>query len=216
MSSKNLFTKTALAALCLVIGSGCALTQKAVPVDARYFSPEPAVAALPSHDRAAGTPFELRLGRVTGSAYIRERMIYRDSQYELGFYDDRLWTERPDAYLRRALTQALFEDRNLRSVIAGAAPVLDVELIRFEEVRKPQHTAAVSINYALRDDRVVRRAQTITLELPIPQVEKADAPGAVAATLGQALRSAVAQIADQILAELAQPAPLPAPKAATR
>jgi len=193
--------------LSLAMPFGCALTQKATPTDARYFSPElPASTSTQVSPRSglAGSAIELRLGRITAGAHIRERIVYRDSPYELGFYEDRLWTERPDAYLRRALAQALFEEQGLRSVVGGAAPVLDVELVRFEEVRKPQHVAASRISFALRDDRVVRRAQTITVELPIPPSEKADAPAATAKALGEVLRSAVAQISERVRDELSQ------------
>jgi cholesterol transport system auxiliary component len=191
--------------LSLAMPFGCALTQKATPIDARYFTPElPAAPSSPAPASAprTGPAIELRLGRVTAGAHIRERIIYRDSPYEVGFYDARLWTERPDAYLRRALSQALFEEQGLRSVVGGAAPILDVELIRFEEVRKPQHVAAGRISFALRDDRVVRRTQTISVELPIPQGEKTDAPAATAQALGQVLRSAVSQISERVRTEL--------------
>src|SRR5689334_19308246 len=94
---------SAILATCIVLSNGCALTQKATPINARYFSPEPAASSRsPAAERAAGSGLELRLGRVMAGAHIRERIVYRDSEYELGFYDDRLWSERPDAYLRRA------------------------------------------------------------------------------------------------------------------
>lgn len=184
---------------------GCALTQKATPTDARFFSPELPAAATssrPAEERATGPLIELRMGRVTASSHIRERMVYRDSPHELGFYEDRLWTERPDAYLRRALAQALFEEQGLRSVVSGAAPVLDVELVRFEEVRKPTHIASGRITFSLRDDRIIRKSQTITVERPIPATEKADGPSATAKALGEVLRSAVSQISEQVQGEL--------------
>lgn len=205
-----------ICALSLTTPLGCALTQKATPTEARFFSPELPASAAPSRpieERATGPLTELRLGRITASAHIRERIVFRDSPYELGFYDDRLWTERPDAYLRRALSQALFEEQGLRSVVSGAAPVLDVELVRFEEVRKPQHVASGRITFSLRDERAIRRTQTITVERPIPATEKADAPAATAKALGEVLRSAVAQISDQVHGELTRIAQAPAPTA---
>lgn len=198
--------------LALTAPLGCALTQKATPTDARFFSPElpaGATSSAPPVERPTGSALELRLGRITASAHIRERMVYRDSPYELGFYDDRLWTERPDAYLRRALVQALFEEQGLRSVVSGAAPVLDVELVRFEEVRKPQHVASGRITFSLRDDRLIRRAQTITVERPIPPTEKSEAPNATAKALGEVLRAAVSQIGEQVYGELSRLAPPP-------
>jgi cholesterol transport system auxiliary component len=195
---------------------GCALTQKATPTDVRYFSPEPlsgatSVTPMPiALGSRSEKALDLRLGRVTAAADIRERIVYRDSKYEVGFYEDRMWTERPDAYLRRALSQKLFEEQGLRSVIAGAAPVLDVELTSFEEVRKPQHIAVVRITFALRDDHVVRRSQTFTVQRPIPETDKAESASAIAAALGEGLLSAVAQISENVLADLARPPELPA------
>ena len=211
----------ALACAALGVSSvDCALTQKATPADARYFSPElpsgqaPTPAVFTPKPQADGKSYELRLGRVTSGAHLRERIVFRDSKYELGFYEDLRWTERPDAYLRRALSQVLFEELGLRSVVSGNAPVLDVELVHFEEVRKPQHVATISLAFSLRDDRVVRRAQTITLERPIPATEKAEAPAAMAATLGEAMRTAVSQLGERVMGELAPPpavATTPAP-----
>jgi cholesterol transport system auxiliary component len=185
---------------------GCALTQKATPAAARYFSPELPSGKSPS-STSLGPALELRLGRITAGAHLRERIVFRDSKYELGFYEDLRWTERPDTYLRRALSQVLFSELGLRSVLSGAAPVLDVELVRFEEVRQPRHVAALELSFALRDERVVRRAQTVTIELPIPETDKSAAAGVMAATLGEALRSAVAQLGERIRGDLMQAQP---------
>src|SRR4051794_8315950 len=83
--------------------NGCALTSKASATLPRYFSPD-----LPQHqiqEDIQHPEIELRIGRVTAGAYIREKIVYRESSYEIGFYDDRLWTEKPEAYLRRTLNR---------------------------------------------------------------------------------------------------------------
>lgn len=195
-----------LGLLALFALTSCALTTKAQPTVPRFFSPEPtqgqtqaqAQAALPRVEQ----PVELRLGRVQAAAHIREKIIYRNSPNEFGFYDDLLWTERPEAYLRRALTQTLFEEEGVRSIVSGAGSTLDVELVSFEEIRKPQHLAQVRVTLVLRDDRAVRLEQTLTVERPIPSVDKSQLPGAIAAALGDALRSAVVQISERVLPQL--------------
>ena len=199
-----------LALLALPFG-GCALTNKAVPTIPRYFSPE-----LPPVQPRAGAPragAELRLGRITASSHIREKIVYRSSDYEVGFYDDLLWTEKPVSYLRRALSQVLFEQERLRSVVSGAAPVLDVELVSFEELRAPRHAALVRLTFVVRDERMVRLEQTLSVERPIAAASKDQEPAAIAAALGEAMRSAVAQVSERVIAELGRP---PAPPVSRR
>lgn len=187
------------ALLALALLAGCALTNKATPTIPRYFTPELPAAAQPTAARAG---VELQLGRVSASSHIRDKIIYRNSSYEVGFYDDLLWTERPDSYLRRALSQVLFEQERLRSVVSGMAPVLDVELVNFEEVRGPEHKALVRFTLRLRDDHMVRLEQTVKVERPIAAVSKAQAPAAIAAALGDALGSAVYEISSRVVTEL--------------
>ncbi len=197
------YGQAALLALCML--SGCALTNKATPTIPRYFTPElPAVTAKSEAPRAGG---ELQLGRVSASSHIRDKIIYRSSSYEVGFYDDLLWTERPDAYLRRALSQVLFERERLHSVVSGMAPVLDVELVNFEEVREPSHRALVQLTLILRDDHMVRLEQTLKVERPIAAANKAQVPAAIAAALGDALNSAVSEISARVVAELGPKTP---------
>lgn len=200
-----------LALLALPFG-GCALTNKAVPTIPRYFSPElPPVQPRAGAPRAGG---ELRLGRITASSHIREKIVYRSSEFEVGFYDDLLWTEKPDSYLRRALSQVLFEQERLRSVVSGAAPVLDVELVSFEELRGPRHAALVRLTYVIRDERVVRIEQTLSVERPIAAVSRDKEPAAIAAALGDAMSSAVTQVCERVIAELGRTAATAAPRAA--
>ncbi len=192
--------------------NGCALLSKGeVPVR-RYFSPDLPAATPPATEAHSNT--ELRLGRVTAGAAIAERIMFRESAHEVGFYDDRIWTQKPDQYLRRGLTRVLFEEQGLRSVMRGAAPTLDVELINFEEVKKPQHLARVKISFALSDERVVSLQQTLTVERPIAEGDH-DAE-AVAQAMGEALRDALNDIASRVVADLAKaPAPCaPCPVAA--
>src|ERR1700687_2480512 len=157
---------------------GCALFSKGEASFPRYFSPDiPQSSSKPAAKRSG---VELRLGRVSAGSYIGEKIVFRESKYEIGFYDDRLWTEKPEAYLRRALTRALFEEEGLRNVVSGAAPTLDVELVSFEEVKMPSHIGLVRIAFSLHDDRVVLMQQTMTVEHPIGPSDKKTAADAVA------------------------------------
>lgn len=195
--------------------SGCALLSKSDPLTPRYFSPEPAGAsesgeALPGARAAPvnGSPLELRLGRVTSASYLGERLVYRTSSYELGFYEDRRWTERPDAYFRRALSRALFENAGMRRIVSGSGPTLDVELVEVAELKTPAHVARVQATYVLYDPRAVRSEATVTVELPIRTVPpEAQASEAVRA-LSESLSSAVGQIVARVQTDLNEPSPV--------
>jgi cholesterol transport system auxiliary component len=192
--------------VCLALSlNACALFSKGeVPVR-RYYSPEP-----PPSKPVAAEPhssFELRLGRVTASANISERINYRESANEVGFYYDRIWTEKPEAYLRRGLTHALFEEKGLRRVVRGAAPTLDVELVSFEEVLAPLHVGRVTVAFSLSDERVVSLQQTLTVERPIASGEAIAEGSAVAQAMGTALRDAIGEVSGRVVSEMASASP---------
>jgi cholesterol transport system auxiliary component len=188
--------------------SGCALTDKNTPIVTRYFSPErdpphpvaDKVAAPPSP--SAAQPLELRIGRIGSASYLDERIAYRDTPYELGFYQERSWTEAPEGYLRRRLNRVLFEERGLRRVVGGAAPTLDVELTAFEEMRVPQRVARVQLVVALRDARAVHWEETLTVDEPVVPKPGEDPANAAVEALGTALRAMVDRVADRVAREL--------------
>jgi ABC-type uncharacterized transport system auxiliary subunit len=193
-----------IAAVALFCG-GCALLSKADPVSFRYFSPE-APSPPTGQERAApatGPKVALRLGYVRGGIHLRERIVFRDSSYELGYYEDLRWTDRPEVFLRRALERTLFEDRRVEHAFVGSAPTLDVDLLDFEEVRAPRRTARLRAVFTLTDDRVALAERTITIERPVPDGLEAARPVAVAKALGEALAAAVQEIDDQVVAALA-------------
>jgi len=177
----------------------CALLSKSDAFVSRYFSPE---SAATSADPVGPTGLELRLGRVDAAAYIREEIVFRDSRYEVGFYEGRRWTERPDFYVRRALTRALFDRRGIRQIAYGAGATLDVDVIAFEEVRAPAHVGRIVLDYSIVDHRVVRFARSITIERPIAYATGDAAADAIVGALSTALVDSVNILADQTATEL--------------
>jgi cholesterol transport system auxiliary component len=147
----------------------------------------------------------LRLGRVTASSHLGERVVYRDSSHEIGYYEDRRWSERPDVYLRRALSRRLFEQKGMRRLVAGAGPTLDVELIDFEELRGTSPTARVRASFILQDGRAVLREQTIVVERAIA-VEKQPTAEQMVVALSAALDELVERMTTSVQAGLEQPA----------
>lgn len=180
--------------------SGCALGSKGEALSPRYFSPEHA--SLPAPPPAPGE-LELRLGQVASASHLDERISYRLSGSEVGFYDDRRWTEVPEAYLRRALERELFERRGLQRIITGAGPSLDVELTAFEELRGQPMRARVTLIFSLRDERRSLLERTFSLERPVTSQAGADPEQRLAATLSTALAEAVAAVGAEVVKELA-------------
>lgn len=185
--------------LLLALHCGCALTSKAEVVTPRYFSPEPTRAA---RSPKSSDPLELRLGQVSAASHLDERMAYRVGGAEMGFYDDQRWTENPEAYLRRALERDLYEERGLSRIVAGDAPILDVELTAFEEVRGQPAKARVSVSFGLRDDRRAFVERTLEFERPFEQRAGADAAQLRAEALTRTLDEAVREIGSEVVASL--------------
>lgn len=185
----------------LALAPGCALLTKSDPIIPRYFSPEPA-ASSKANVPAASSGLELRLGRVNADGYIKDRMVHRDSAFEVGYYDDRVWTEKPEAYVRRALARALFDERGVRQVLSGVSVTLEVDVVAFEEVREPAHVGRVELVYLVYDDRVVRLSRSVVVERLIAPAKGVDSANQVVLSLSEALASAVEAVADATAAEL--------------
>lgn len=202
-----------LCALSALLAAGCALTDKSVPVSPRYFSPERPGNVARTGAAAPASMAELRLGRINGASHLDERLVFRDSDYELGYYEERRWTEEPAEYLRRRLARVLFEERGLKHVVGGLATTLEVELTAFEEIRAPSRIARVQMTVRLQDARLVRWEETLTIDQPITS-KGSDAADGLVAALGTALGAAVDKIADRVVSDLAAPAPASDPPAA--
>lgn len=178
----------------------CALLGKSDPFVPRYFTPEYAGRAVAVPARPG---LQLRLGRVEGGSHLRERLAVRNAAHELSYAEDRRWTERPEVYLRRALSRTLFEERGLVESQSGRAVTLDVELVAFEEVEEP-HLGRLQARLALRDDRVALLVETITAEQPVAGGGDGDPAHAAVEALSLALRAGVDRIADRVVARLEQ------------
>jgi cholesterol transport system auxiliary component len=182
--------------------AGCGLFSKGEPLTPRYFSPEPRVEAAPSKPGPVPN-VELRLGNVDSAAYLEERIAYRPRPSELGYYEDRRWTEPPSAYLRRSLSRELFERRGLARIVSGVGPTLDVELVSFEEIRGAPAHARVALHFSLRDERRALLERTIVVEESLTSDPKdPDGAARLTAAMAKALASAVSQVADQTTAAL--------------
>lgn len=183
---------------------GCAAFSKSTPLEIRYFTPEVEAPGAHLSEPPAGAPtLSLRLGRVVGGPELGQEMAWRDSPLEVGFYDNSRWTERPEAFVARALNRALFGSGRLRHVLAGPAPVLDVRVLAFEEIR-PQNggprMARVALAVLLHDDRTALLERRFAQEVVVQggQVEQ------FVQGLSLAMQQVVEQVTEQVVATLAQ------------
>lgn len=200
------------------VQSGCALTGKADALSPRFFSPEQ---VSPVQKAPNAEHLELRLGQVSSASHLDERIAYRLSGSEVGFYDDRRWTEIPEAYLRRALERELFEQRGLERIVTGSTPTLDVELTAFEELRGKPTKARVTLSFSVHDERRSLLERSINVEREVTEQSGADPAARLASTLASTLGDAVVSVGALVSAELLaaqragsspqQASPLPAP-----
>jgi cholesterol transport system auxiliary component len=202
--SRTSTTPTKLA-LCTLL-AGCALASKSDPWTTRYFSPEAATGSEAAPAASDSGNLQLRLGRINAGKHLRERIAFRSSEHELGYYEDRRWTEQPDVYLRRALAAALFERRGIRRVVSGGSPTLEVELVAFEEIRGQQPRARLRAVVLLHDQRSGHLERTIGVERALPEVDADHQPEAVAEALAETLRVAVEQISTLVMTQLSEAA----------
>jgi cholesterol transport system auxiliary component len=193
---------TIAAALALLLGAGCALTSKSDSLNLRYFTPEGAPVRTASSGPRADLHLDLRLGKVNSASYIKDRIAFRASEYEIGFYDEMRWTEKPESYVRRALVRSLFDEHGIRQLVSGVGLVLDVDLDAFEEMRAPRHAAYVQITWVLHGPLLVVRQRTLTIERPLT----ATTSEAVAAGLADALREAIGAMVAEVVTELSRSA----------
>lgn len=201
----------ALAVCTTMLSTGCAFFGKSEPLQPRFYTPE---AADTSRTSAAPDPtLLLRLGRVQSGSDLREAIAFRSSAHEVGFYETRRWTERPEVYVRRAVDRALFERRGVVHVVSGPAPLVALELLEFSELRKPSRAARVSVRAVLSDGRTVRLEQTFTETVEVTGADNDFEP--IIEAMASALALVVERLADAVVSALrADVTQMPAPGAA--
>lgn len=191
------------AVLACIALAGCALTTKLPPLPVRYFSPDQLTSPAPDGESSpisrpvAVQPdaLRVRLGRITPSAHLRYSIVHRAPGFELEPYEQLRWTERPDAYVRRALERELFDDGELTQAVAGRAPTLDVDVIAFEEVRRgARRSGRVELRYELTDDTAVLTRGVVTVERDARGARIEDVVAAISSAMTLATRELARRI----------------------
>ena len=178
--------------LAVMLVASCALTSKSVPKEQRYFSADVQPHGGGEH---AGPARALRLGRIVLAPHLRGAIVHRDSDVELAPYETLRWSDAPDVYVSNALRGELFDARSFAQAVAGDTPVLEVEVVAFEEVRRgSQRTGRVELRYVLRDDEHVLARGTAVAE----RVATSPAIEAVVTSIRAALDAAADDLAIQL------------------
>lgn len=185
--------------LCLAAPLGCAVLERSEPFELRYFSPERPPTTAAGSSRADGTKIELRLGEVRSASHLDLKLVYRTSHHEIAFSAHDRWSERPEEYLRRALSRAFYERFGVVRAVSGRAPTLEVLLVAFEEIRMEPRRARFEATIVLHDERAARLNQTFVVEVPIDS--RAGVDGLVSG-LALALDRAVSLITAAVIREL--------------
>ena len=134
---------------------------------------------------------------------MKDRIAFRDRNFEIGYYEELRWTEKPEEYLRRALSRAFFEQHGVEQIVSGPGPTLDVDLDAFEELRNPRHAARIQVTWVLRDDLRVQYQETFTVEKPITDGKQRD-PAPIAAAMAVGFEEAVQRVVVRVVIALAK------------
>jgi len=182
----------------LVVLGGCLLR---TPDPPRFFRPASATldaAAGDAADHAATEGIPIRLRAVRSEPFLRERIVWRVSEVEYGFYEQRRWIDLPAHYVERALRIRLRSTPGLRLTNDPRAVELHVDVLAFDELLVP-HAANVALAVAL-EDPVRGRSLERTFGARADIAD--DAPASMAKAMGQALDEAVAQAVDAVMLDL--------------
>jgi uncharacterized lipoprotein YmbA len=188
------------ALLVFIALAGCVFRQSDAP---RYFrpdslalSPEPALG-----DGASARTIHLRA--VRARPFLRERIVWR-TPTEYGMYEQRRWSELPEAYVERAIASALAREAHIDLTDNARAPTLSATVTAFDEVVAPTHVANVAIDASLTatdGHRLFERrfsAEAATAD---------DDPQSLVHTIGVALDDVSAQVARSVAEALKDGAP---------
>jgi ABC-type uncharacterized transport system auxiliary subunit len=191
--------KMPLAALVLgcvaLLASGCLLSGKTEAP--RYYRP-----ALGLPRRAADAKLKdvaIRVRKVHAAPHLGDRIVWRASAVELGFYESRRWIDGPADVVERAVEEELFGALGMRPASSGAC-TLELELSEFDEVIAPAHEAEVVLGLELVDASGHRLArETLVARKP---VAGDDDPADLARAMGAAVDDVVRQLSERLVAAL--------------
>jgi len=174
---------------------GCLLR---TPDPPRFFRPASATLAVAAGDGADPTTTDgipVRVRTIRSAPFLGERIVWRVSDVEYGFYEQRRWIDLPAHYVERALRIRLRSTPGLRLTNDVRAAALNVNVRAFDDLLAPTHAANVALAVVLEDPaRGPLLERTFSAQANIGD----DDSEAMAKAMGQALDDVVAQVADAV------------------
>jgi ABC-type uncharacterized transport system auxiliary subunit len=144
--------------------AGCVFRSSDAP---RYFRPDSVALSSESTFDDSAPAKVIRLRAVRARPFLRERIVWR-TPTEYGMYEQRRWSELPQAYVERAIASALKHQAHVDLSDDARGLTLYANVTAFDEVVAPTHVANVAVDIALTDatgHRLVERA--FSAEAPI-------------------------------------------------
>jgi ABC-type uncharacterized transport system auxiliary subunit len=138
----------------------------------------------------------------TAATRYRDRILYRLSEVEIGFYEYDRWVEPPEEMVTRMVGSMVRASGLFRQVVAAdnvqlPAWILSAELTRFDEVRLRENSRAecwLRVELRRARDEQLLWSEVISAAVPFA----AETPEALA----QAMRRAVRQVALRLITGL--------------
>ena len=149
---------------------------------------------------AAECPFSLGIGKIRAPSRYRDRIVYRTSEYDLGFYEYSKWAESPDEMARRALRNiadrsGLFRRVDYNEMLPLADLVLEGELGSFDQVIAGEKTYAVcEMTLFLLDGKSSALLWSFTAVTEVRQEKDGEFAAAMSAAVKTAIEDALADL----------------------
>jgi uncharacterized lipoprotein YmbA len=193
------------AVVVLALTAGCLARNAAEP---RFFRPDSVLLreSTESADSVAAprSTRAVRIRAVVGESFLRERVVWRSSPVEYGFYEQRRWHELPASYVDQALRAAFRKTARVRLSDDVRVPALHVAVTAFDEVLVPAHVAVAQATASLRDAHgQLLLERPFAAEMPIA----GDDPATMARAMGGALDAVATGIAEAVGDAVADVAP---------
>jgi ABC-type uncharacterized transport system auxiliary subunit len=160
-----------------------------------YYRVEPS--PRPAGSKLKGVAIKVR--RLRAAPYLGDRIVWRSSPVDVGFYESRRWIEPPADVVERAVHDEVFGALGMEPA-AGSAITLELELSHFEEVIAPTHEAEVVLGFEL-EDAAGRRVARDTL-VARTRVARGDEFAGVARSMGAAIDEVIGQLSERLVAAL--------------
>lgn len=177
---------------------GCLGSRDFTPI--RYYSVDTSPVSVPPAQRS--WPLALGVRPFTAATRYRDRILYRHSEVQIGFYEYDRWVEPPEEMVSRMIGSVLRASGTFRQVLAAGnvqlpAWILSGDLLRFDEVRGPGRSQAecwLRLELRRASDEQLLWSDLIKAAVPL----SAETPEALA----QAMSRAVRQVGIELLQRL--------------